>query len=242
MAVAKTARVAGTEFLSPDTILLDLVAAEPLGFIGGQYLIVDSRIVLPSGKAVKRAYSLLSRDAEQVQFQLAVQRLPDGPGSAFMHRLQPGAEVSFSGPWGKCVPRAPSSVGTLVLATDTGITAALGLLRAAAYAPRLATTRLFWLRGSSEYFLPEAFVRAQVPAECGEVRIETMPAVGHQDRIPHVQALLQELLARGGFDQAFLAGDGAVNQVAFDDLAAAGLSGVREHHVESFFNMPKKSA
>lgn len=241
MAVAKTARVVGTERLGPDTILVDLVAAEPLGFIGGQYLILDSRIVLPSGKAVKRAYSLLSRDAEQVRFQLAVQRIPDGLGSAFMHRLEAGTELSFSGPWGKFFPREGVSGGTLILATDTGITAALGLMRTAAFEPLLAKARLIWLRGSSEYFLPEAFVRAYIPAGCGEVRFDTIPAIGHQDRIPHVRSLLQEVLSRGGLDQVFLAGDGAVNQVVFDDLVVAGLSGVREHHVESFFNMPKKS-
>ena len=81
MAVAKTARVIGTERLGPDTLLLDLYAAEPVGFVGGQYLILDSRIVLPSGKAVKRAYSFLTGDAEQRNFQLAVKRIPEGPGS-----------------------------------------------------------------------------------------------------------------------------------------------------------------
>ena len=78
MAVAKTARVMGTERLGSDTLLLDLCATEPVGFIGGQYLILDSRIVLPNGKAVKRAYSFLTGDAEQRRFQLAVKRIPDG--------------------------------------------------------------------------------------------------------------------------------------------------------------------
>src|SRR5581483_4552356 len=126
MAVAKTARVVGAERMGPDTVLLDLLAPEPLGFIGGQYLILDSRIVLPSGKAVKRAYSLLSSDAEQCRFQLAVKRIPDGLGSAFVHGLKPGMGISFSGPWGKFVPRKCASGCTLILATDTGITAALG--------------------------------------------------------------------------------------------------------------------
>ena len=85
MAVAKTAHVVGTEKLRPDTLLLDLCATEPLGFVGGQYLILDSRIILPSGKAVKRAYSFLTGDAEQRRFQLAVKRIPDGLGSAFAY-------------------------------------------------------------------------------------------------------------------------------------------------------------
>lgn len=241
MAVAKIAHVVGTERLGPDTLLLDLCATEPLGFVGGQYLILDSRIVLPSGKAVKRAYSLLTGDAEQRNFQLAVKRIPEGLGSAFVHGLTAGTDISFSGPWGKFCPREGASGRTLILATDTGITAALGFLRATRFAPLLPQALLIWLRASAEYFLPEEFVREQIPAACGEVRIEAIPGVGHQDRIPHASAILREVLLRDDLDQAFIAGDGAVNQVLLDDLVAAGVA-VSKDQVESFFNMPKKSA
>lgn len=241
MAVAKTAQVVGTERLGPDTLLLDLCAAEPLGFVGGQYLILDSRIVLPSGKAVKRAYSFLTGDAEQRRFQLAVKRIPEGLGSAFVHGLTAGTDILFSGPWGKFCPREGASGRTLILATDTGITAALGFLRAARFAPLLPQAQLIWLRASAEYFLPDAFVREQIPAVCGEVRIAAIPEVGHQDRIPQARAILQEVLSRGDLSQAFIAGDGAVNQALLDDLVAAGVV-VDKEQVESFFNMPKKSA
>lgn len=241
MAVAKTAQVVGTERLGPDTLLLDLCAAEPLGFVGGQYLILDSRIVLPSGKAVKRAYSFLTGDAEQRNFQLAVKRIPEGLGSAFVHGLTAGTDILFSGPWGKFCPREGASGRTLILATDTGITAALGFLRAARFAPLLPQAQLIWLRASAEYFLPDAFVREQIPAVCGEVRIAAIPEVGHQDRIPQARAILQEVLSRGDLSQAFIAGDGAVNQALLDDLVAAGVV-VDKEQVESFFNMPKKSA
>lgn len=241
MAVAKTARVVGTERLGPDTLLLDLCAAEPLGFVGGQYLILDSRIVLPNGKAVKRAYSLLTGDAEQCRFQLAVKRIPDGLGSAFVHGLAAGTDVSFSGPWGKFFPREDVSGRTLILATDTGITAALGLLRATRFAPLLPQAQLMWLRDSAEYFLPDEFVKNQVPAACGEVRIEAIPAVGHPERVPHARAMLCEVLSRGDLTQTFIAGDGVVNLALLDDLVAAGVV-VSKEQVESFFNMPKKSA
>ena len=241
MAVAKTAHVVGTEKLRPDTLLLDLCATEPLGFVGGQYLILDSRIILPSGKAVKRAYSLLTSDAEQTRFQLAVKRIPDGLGSAFVHGLEAGTDISFSGPWGKFFPREGASGSTLILATDTGITAALGFLHATRFAPLLPQTLLIWLRASSDYFLPEEFVRERIPADCGEVRIEAISAIGHQERVPHARAILRQVLSRGDLAQAFIAGDGAVNQVLLDDLAAARVP-VSKDSVESFFNMPKKSA
>ncbi len=240
MAVAKTAHVVGTERLGADTLLLDLCATEPLGFLGGQYLILDSRIILPSGKAVKRAYSFLTSDAEQRCFQLAVKRIPDGLGSAFVHGLAAGTDISFSGPWGKFFPREGGSGRTLILATDTGITAALGFLHATRFAPVLSQALLIWLRASSEYFLPDAFVRERIPAGCGEASIETIPAIGHPERVSHARAILRQVLSCGGLDQAFIAGDGDVNQVLLDDLVAAGVA-VSKDNVESFFNMQKKS-
>ena len=240
MAVAKTANVVGTERLGADTLLLDLCATEPLGFLGGQYLILDSRIILPSGKAVKRAYSFLTSDAEQRCFQLAVKRIPDGLGSAFVHGLAAGTDISFSGPWGKFFPREGGSGRTLILATDTGITAALGFLHATRFAPVLSQALLIWLRASSEYFLPDAFVRERIPAGCGEASIETIPAIGHPERVSHARAILRQVLSCGGLDQAFIAGDGDVNQVLLDDLVAAGVA-VSKDNVESFFNMQKKS-
>ena len=240
MAVARTARVVETERMGSDTLLLDLLATESLGFVGGQYLILDSRIVLPSGKAIKRAYSVLTSDAEQMRFQLAVKRIPDGRGSAFVHGLEAGMDISFSGPWGRFIPREGDSGGTLILATDTGITAALGFVHATRFAPLRPKTLLIWLRGSSDYFLPEEFVRARVPSDCGEVRIEVIPAIGHPKRVPHARTILQQVLSRGDLAQAFIAGDGAVNQALFDDLVVAGVP-VSKDNVESFFNMPKKS-
>jgi hypothetical protein len=100
---------------------------------------------------------------------------------------------------------------------------------------------LIWLRASSDYFLPEEFVRERIPAGCGEVRIEAIPAIGHPERVPHARAILRQVMSRGDLAQAFIAGDGAVNQVLLDDLVAAGVP-VNKDNVESFFNMPKKSA
>ncbi|TAJ23289.1 MAG: hypothetical protein EPO64_11520 [Nitrospirae bacterium] len=150
-------------------------------------------------------------------------------------------DISFSGPWGKFFPREGASGSTLILATDTGITAALGFLHATRFAPLLPKALLIWLRGSSDYFLPEEFVRERIPADCGDIRIDAIPAIGHSERVPHARAILRQMMSRGGLAQAFIAGDGAVNQALLDDLVAAGVP-VSKDNVESFFNMPKKSA
>lgn len=241
MAISRSARVVRAENIAPDTRLLELLAPEPLGFIGGQYVIVDSGLILESGKAVKRAYSLLSPDSEQRRFQMAVKRISGGRGSAFVHELCVGAEVRFSGPWGRLFPQSGARGSTLVLATDTGISAALGLVQSVRFAPLLAATVFVWLRTSSGYFLPDAFVRERVPAACRELRIELIQAIGDPGRIVHARDVFRHVVAERALEHAFVSGDGAVNYAMLDELAAAGVRATKDN-VESFFNMPKKSA
>jgi ferredoxin-NADP reductase len=241
VAIAKSARVIGARRTGAGTRLLELETAAPLGFIGGQYIIVDSGLVLPSGKAAKRAYSILSTDADQTRIEIAVKRIPDGPVSGFLHQIEVGATIAFSGPWGKMFPSDGAAGATVVVASDTGISAALGLVQAARFRALLPDTALVWFQVSGEDFLPEALVRDRIPASCGEVRFAALPPIGHPERVPHARAVLGELVARRPVAQAFSSGDGAVNYALLDDWVAAGIAASRDS-VESFFNMPKKSA
>ena len=75
MAVPKQATVISSEALSESTRHVVVQADAPLGFVGGQYVIVDSGLTLPSGKAAKRAYSMLSADDEQGRLEFAVMRI-----------------------------------------------------------------------------------------------------------------------------------------------------------------------
>jgi ferredoxin-NADP reductase len=242
MAIPRAARVVSSEPVASGTrhLALDMLDG-PLGFVGGQYVIVDTGLVLPSGKAVKRAYSILSPDTDQQRIELAVMHLPPGPGSGYVHALGAGAEVRFSGPWGKMRPTDDATGATFVLATDTGVTAAIGLVRAARFAPLRRACTFVWLRTAADYFLPEGFVRARLPPELGTVWIGTLPPPGDPERIPTCRALLWHVQRRTRLRQAFIAGDGAVNYALLDDLCGSGVPATRDS-VESFFNMPKKSA
>ena len=241
MATARQARIEAVEVIAAHTRVLHVVCSEPLGFVGGQYVIVDSGLRRADGKAVKRAYSIVSADREQSRFVLAVKQLPAGPGSSFMHGLEPGSELRFSGPWGKLVPHADARGSALVFATDTGVTAALGLLRGARFGPLIASTSFVWLRESAQCFVPDGFVRACLPAGIGSVRIGELPAGDHPERIAVARHAASDALARERPLHVFVAGDGAVNYALLDDLIAAGVPATRDN-LESFFNMPKKSA
>ena len=241
MAIAKHARLVAATELSPRTRLLDLQLEQPLEFVGGQYIIVDSGEMLPNGKSCKRAYSILSSDAQQTRVRLAAYHLESGPGSSYLHRLAPDAPVTFSGPWGKFQPLPQMSGPSLVLSTDTGVTAALGLIRSKKFEAAAGATIFVWLRTSSAYFLPEAFVREQLPARLRVVRMEALPPIGHPERVPYVVHVVGELRRRIGLSQGYLVGDGAINQAVSEDLVQAGMASHRCLG-EAFFNGVRKSA
>jgi ferredoxin-NADP reductase len=241
MAAQKEARVVAVADLSPLTRAVTLAPLERLDFVGGQYLIVNSGATLPDGKLAKRAYSIISPDARQDELMLAVRRIGSGPASSFMHQLQPGDVVPFSGPWGKFLADdARPRRATLIVATDTGITAALGLVRGAAFAPQLATARLLWLVEHDDYFLREEFVRARLPWSLPMARV-AIPGVKQAERVAAARAELDRLLVDGVPESAYLSGDGDVLYPLRERLLVAGVTdgAIR---IESFFNNPNKKS
>jgi hypothetical protein len=274
MADARYATCTNVEVLGPDTRALTFTCEESVGFSGGQYLIVDTGLVTSTtstttsaGKAIKRAYSLVSRDHEQHRFVLASKRLPGGPGSGYMHDLKIGDRLKWSGPWGKLTPPPPTTAPTpespaaihavpalphnqppasnlprrtLVLATDTGVTAALGLVSGQRFASLLPHTRFLWLRPDSRDFLPDQWVRARLPVGLA-LEIAPIPPPSHPERLAHVTTLLADELVPGRLGGAFITGDGAINYALLDRLVTNGLPLTRDN-VESFFNYPKKAA
>lgn len=242
MANPRRVRLLAAENLSSGARLLTFEApGEPLGFVGGQYLIFDTGLLREDGKAVKRAYSLLSADSAQQRFQIAVQRLPRGPGSRFFHDAQPGLELSCSGPWGKFLPDDARPRPTLLVATDTGITAALGLARGRSFAPQGKAARLLWLRDPQAEFLPDALVR-DACAELGlQVAIEAIPPPGHSERVALSLAAGELAAAAARPQSVFLSGDGAIIYPLRAALAAAGVDETAIR-LEAFFNNPQRKA
>jgi ferredoxin-NADP reductase len=242
MAQPRVARLVKAQRFGPEARLLTFALAEgEIGFTGGQYIIVNTGIELAGGKLAKRAYSILSSDDEQREFQIAVRRIGEGPGSNFMHRIEVGAELTFSGPWGKFVTNGESPGSRLVFATDTGITAALGLLRGLGSRPLADATKALWLTESDDYFLPPAFVRSLLERRCQHFGVAAAREVGDATRVGSALAMMECSLESTLPSTAFLAGDGAVIYPMRERLIAAGMQ--KENiHLEAFFNNPERKA
>jgi ferredoxin-NADP reductase len=243
MATAKQARVAAATQLSTDTRLLDLELEEPLGFVGGQYIIVDTGLTTAEGKRVKRAYSILSADERQDRVQIAVKRLERGAGSSHMHSLAAGDAVSFSGPWGQYLPDDSQPRRTLIVASDTGITAALGLVRGQRFAPQRALTTVVWLVEQVDYFLPESLVSELLPAGVA-FELAPLAPVGAEDRAAdaaaHWRWAGEAAEAEPRPESVYLSGDGlVVSALAELFKTRAPAATVR---VEHFFNNPNKKS
>ena len=241
MAEQRSARLIAAQAIGPETRLLKFALEDgnSLGFVGGKYIIVNSGLQLPDGKTCKRAYSILSSDCDQASFEIAVRRI--GMGSSFLHEFLLDSEMHFSGPWGKFVAAGPEEESIWIFATDTGITAALGLVQGADFKAKLVRTGLCWWVQPRSYFLPESFVRMKVPLSCGRFRVEVAPPIGDPARVGVVQTLLTEQLRQGLPCRAYLSGDGAVLLPLADALIAAGMP--QDHiHVETFFNHPKRKS
>jgi ferredoxin-NADP reductase len=243
MAETREARLIATTFFHSGTALLRFAVGEDFVFTGGQYIIVNTGISTGDSKTVKRAYSILSADADRRTFEIAVYRVGEGGGSNFMRGLEPGATLLFTGPWGKfrppdeSSPRGDVATQVVVIATDTGITAALGLVSGQAYHPLTANTRLYWLVASDNYFISEKFVRERVVGHCAHFERIQVP-VEQTARGVWLAQNKDELLRTALCNKpkaAYLAGDGSLLAVFRDQInAEPGL--IPEIRVESFFN------
>lgn len=241
MAQERKAGLAWARNIGPDTRLLQFTTEhEELSFAGGQYVIVHAGMPEGGGKAIKRAYSILTSDRERSSFQIAVRRIGEGGGSNFMHALREGATMSFSGPWGKYRIDGSPERRALILATDTGITAALGLIQSQQFGTWVQDSKIVWLVESDRYFLPEAFVRERAAGCCG-LDVIHLPAPGAPERTAWFENWIRQFMEQARQpDTAFLSGDGLLLFSCRDLLLSRG---VPANHIrlETFFNH-KKSA
>jgi len=246
MAIPKIARVVATESIAGSVRILDLEleGGTPFGFRGGQYGIVNTGVPLPEGKVAKRAYSFFSDDRNQQRVRVAVKRQGDGPGSNRLHEIGIGEELPFSGPWGKMYPDDTMLTGerTLLLATDTGITAGMGLAQSAAFARLAPEADLIWCIPHASVFLPEAFVRDFVAPSGVRMTVEAALPVHHPERLVQAEGIVARYVAaRGVPTAAFLAGDGTIAYGVRAQLIALGVPEDRVK-LEAFFNNPARKA
>jgi ferredoxin-NADP reductase len=237
----KQLQIVDARLLGSTTRVLEIecVEGDPFAAVGGKYVIVHTGLVV-GDKAVKRAYSLAPVEGRPGRATLAVKRL-DGPGSRALHDARVGAMLGFSGPWGKLIPEEGLGERTLLVATDTGITSALGIVVERAMDPGARPLEVLWLRARSETFLDLDSVRARVEhagvrfvaAEIGEVE--------DPSRVAEAERIIDERAKELAAIHVVATGDGAIVHPLRGALGARVRS-VRDVRIECFFRNPEKKS
>ncbi|HEX4351341.1 MAG TPA: FAD-dependent oxidoreductase [Polyangiales bacterium] len=207
-----------------------------LHFRGGHYVIVETGLLLPNGKPRRRAYSIVSSDRDSEHFELTVFRLPSGEGCAMMSQLERGDALHFSAPWGKLHP--PASGPVWLVATDSGMSAALGLIAAREYAVHEQTVVFGW--SVADTFLDPDWIRTRLDPRV-ELELRTLGPTGTTVRTSEVRQRLLERLAHARPEHVYLLGDGEVARQLQPLLIEHGVAADRIQS-ESFFNHVAKPA
>ena len=143
------------------------------GFVAGQWLSVKAHT--PDGEEITRAYSIASAPSTNSHFAFSLNRVQDGFMSNYLCDLEEGAEISFQGPFGDFILRAPLR-DTVFIATGTGIAPFRSMLHGMfesglesqvyagrAGAPVAPSTQQFWLlfgaRTEQDIYYREEFER-----------------------------------------------------------------------------------
>jgi Na+-transporting NADH:ubiquinone oxidoreductase subunit F len=116
------AKVSSKRRLTYDMLELRLELAEPVavGEHPGQFI----RLEVPAeGGKVDRAYSISSTASQKGIIEMIVRLIPDGVGSLYVHGLERGDEVAFTGPYGDFRLNEDPSVEVICVAGGSGMSA-----------------------------------------------------------------------------------------------------------------------
>jgi ferredoxin-NADP reductase len=115
------ARLSGARMLTPQVreLTFERTDGERFAFEAGQW--VSLVLPLPDAEA-RRSYSIASPPGDSPRFELAITHVKGGPGTAYLHALEPGRTVRAIGPQGFFTRGKGAGAPALFIATGTGVT------------------------------------------------------------------------------------------------------------------------
>ncbi len=225
------------ERIGENSFRLNFRSQEELGFVGGQYIIIDSKMPIDEKKNYKRAYTIISSDKEQFQFSIAYKEIESGVvTNGFLKEIAKGDEVKFSGPWGKFLKeeKYAKTGGLLIIATDTAISTAISFLQSSKVCERACDVRLKWFVPSENYFLCFSEVTRNMPKDIGEFEIILAPNFGMK-RDDEFYNNVEELLNKSNEASYLLCGDGRIVKNGKDLLLKKGIPEI-QIGTKTYFN------
>ena len=240
MAKVNTGKVTEIRQFQKDCRMITMDVKD-ISFIGGQYIIVNSGVKLAEDKFAKASYTLCSPISNPESISIIVKKIDKGVCSTHLvEKLKEGDELNFSGPWGaKKFEEFNPNDETLLIATDTGISAIIGLLNSEQTRDCLDKCRILWLTPSENYFIPLNDLKEMIPEQVqGKITVEYVAQPNFSIRIDQSKAILKNILESYKPKFAMLAGDGDIIEPLQQQLYKSGIE--ENIPVDWFFNNPKK--
>ncbi len=85
----------------------------------GQFITIHFQ---KEGKDLKRSYSVANAPEQNNRIEFAAGYVKDGPGTELLFNLNPGDEITISGPFGRLILKEEDPKRYLLVATSTGVT------------------------------------------------------------------------------------------------------------------------
>lgn len=221
------ARVDEVTRLTHDTRELKLKLLEPatMQFRPGQYV----QVLVPSkGERIFRAYSISSPPADDGSIELLVRLVPKGLGSGYLHRLEVGEELVFTGPYGEFELDDRVDVELICVGGGCGMAPMHSLIRHVAQQQPHRPCRLFFGAGTSDdimYHKEFLALQEKLPA------FEMHYALSDPDASPEwdgergfIHESVGKHVKEGAGKQAFLCGPPVMIEAVTRVLLAKGLT------------------
>ena len=197
-------RVASVRTLTPGVreLTFERVDGRPMDFEPGQWVNIVLPVAVGDASDIKRSYSIASPPDGTPRFAVAVTRVQGGPGSSWLHAVEPETALELIGPQGFFTRPASSPTPALMVATGTGVTPMRSMLLAAlAAGSRTPAWLLLGVRREADLLYGAEL--AALAAEHPHVRFEatlSQPGdgwVGRRGYVQtHVRGMWDELAAR----------------------------------------------
>ena len=194
-------RLESATMLSPNVRELRFVRLDqgPMAHAPGQWV----SLILPLAEGeVRRSYSIASPPRADGSFEVAITHVNGGPGSTYLHAMEPGQTLRAIGPQGLFL-RTPNVGPSLFVATGTGVTPLRSMLHAALDAGETnRMTLIFGVRTEADRLYQDELraLSAKHPHFHAEYTL-SRPGDAWQGRHGYVQTHVRELydqLAQGG--------------------------------------------
>lgn len=135
-------------------LLIKAVTPAEFTFRAGQFVMLH--VPQGEGKPALRAYSIASAEKDRSGFRLLFKYVDQGVASTYVWALQEGAELKFTGPFGKVFFQEPPTEQIVFLNTGTGISQHLCyILSKMEQYPLLKYRMLFGVRSEKDIYIQD---------------------------------------------------------------------------------------